>query len=178
LWVVFPLLDPDPLTRFRIRIQSGSGTLISFGFLSIFLLSYTVALLYESPLYCTHRCCSAKSARFLCGTRSVPDPLVCFYKDPDPATSSLAFPDAKKIFLPPKFFCLLLSVVTFMSFFKNNKLLSTNAVPKPKKSWFSFVLLPLDGRFRIRTHNYGPVGAVFCNEHLLEPKYFFLLSWL
>jgi hypothetical protein len=61
-----------------------------------------------------------------------------------------------------------------MSFFKGNKLLSTNVVPKPKKSWFSFVLLPLDGKIQIRTHNYGPVGSVYCvmNRHWNQNTFF------
>jgi hypothetical protein len=44
LWFFFALLDPDPLTGFRIRIQSGSGTLISLGFLSIYCC--------RTPLHC------------------------------------------------------------------------------------------------------------------------------
>jgi hypothetical protein len=63
-----------------------------------------------------------------------------FYKDPDPAILFTGFQDdhLKESVLPPDFFCLLLNVVTFMSFFKDDNLLSTvPVVPNRRNHGFS-----------------------------------------
>ncbi len=89
---------------------------------------------------------------------SVPDPR-CFDTEQDPYhwirillffTGAFKVPP-KIIFFFSKFFCLILTVGTFTSIYKDSKLLRSK---KPKKWRFFVIYLFFDGRIWIGTNNY------------------------